>query len=60
VPAPPCAVDFRTLNWHARYWHNDADFTTCLPTAQPQGRRDDPAEKLLVYRRGAWLGATMA
>ena len=53
-------VDFRTLDWHARYWHNDADFYDLFgPTKR--SRKGDAISlgyrKLLVYdepRRLEW------
>ena len=53
-------VDFKTLNWHARYWHNDADFYDLFgPTKR--SRKGDAFglgyKKLLVYdepRRLEW------
>ncbi len=45
-------VDFRTLNWHFRYWHNDADFYDLFgPTKR--SRKGDALivdyRKLLVF-----------
>ena len=53
-------VDFRTLDWHARFWHNDADFYDLFgPTKR--SRKGDAFSlgyrKLLVYdepRRLEW------
>lgn len=53
-------VDFKTLDWHFRYWHNDADFYDLFgPTKR--SRKGDAAvigyKKLLIYdepRRLEW------
>ncbi|MGH8029421.1 MAG: hypothetical protein ACREO3_05745, partial [Arenimonas sp.] len=53
-------VDYRTLNWHASYWHNNADFYDLFGPIKRSRKGDAVAlgyRKLLVYdepRRIEW------
>ena len=53
-------VDYRTLNWHARYWHNNADFYDLFGPIKRSRKGDAVAlgyRKLIVYdepRRIDW------
>jgi hypothetical protein len=53
-------VDFKTLDWHFRYWHNDA-ISTIWPDPTKRSRKGDAFiagyTKLIVYdepRRFGW------
>ena len=52
-------VDFKTLNWHGRYWHNDADFYDLFGPVK-RSRKGDAVivgyEKLLIYDEPRRLG----
>lgn len=59
-------VDFKTLDWHFRYWHNDADFYDLFGPIRRSRKGDSVSvgyHKLLVYdepRRFEWSARVAA